>query len=119
MRPRATTPAAVDRAYDLWLWLDARVADFPTHARHALGRRALDAAVDVMDALLGAAYAPARSDEATRSLAEANRRLALLRLLLRGAQERRYLSLGQHEHAAEKMAEIGKMVGGWLKHAKG
>ena len=25
-------PAAVEAAYALWLWLDARVVDFPTHA---------------------------------------------------------------------------------------
>jgi hypothetical protein len=119
VRARPTLPVAVERAYDLWLWLDARVVDFPAHARHSMGRRTLDAAIDLLEALLAATYAPARSAEAARALADANRRLALLRLLLRGARERRYVSVAQHEHAAERLAELGRMVGGWARHARG
>jgi len=38
-----------------------------------------------------------------------------LRLLLRGARERRYLSTGQHDHAIEGLGELGRMIGGWLR----
>jgi hypothetical protein len=116
---RPTLPVAVERAYDVWLWLDARVADFPTYARHSIGARILDAAIDLLDAYLCATYAPARSEEGGRALVRANQRLALLRLLLRGARERRYLSVAQHEHVAECLAELGRMTGAWLKHATG
>jgi hypothetical protein len=118
MASRPTLPVAVERAYAAWLWLDARVTDFPTHARHGVGKRILDASIDLLDAYLRATYAPARSGEASAALVFANQRLALLRLLLRGARERRYLSVDQHEHAIELLAELGRMTGAWLRHAK-
>lgn len=115
-RSRISLPAAVEHAYDTWLWLDARVTDFPAAARSNVGRRILDAAVDLLDAYLRATYAPKRSGEAAQALAQANHRLALLRLLLRGARERRYLSIEQHEHVAERLTELGRMTGAWLRH---
>jgi hypothetical protein len=111
-------PAAVERTYDLWLWLDARVADFPVHARHGIGRRMLDTVLDLLAALLRAAYAPRGTDRLCAALDSANEHAALLRLLLRGARERRYLAVGQYEHAAERLVEIGKMAGAWRKRAR-
>ena len=108
-------PVAVERACDIRLWLDARVTDFPTSARHGIGHRILDSAIDLLDAFLRATYAPSRSPEATAALTSANQRLALLRLLLRGARERRYLSIAQHKHAVERLAELGRMTGAWLR----
>jgi hypothetical protein len=108
-------PGAVLAAYDLWIWLDGRLADFPAWARHGAGRRIGDAAIDVIDGLLEATYLP-RGDPGRRvALTRANQRLALLRLLLRGARDRRYLSVDQHEHAAVRAVELGQMIGGWLR----
>ena len=119
MKKTPSLPVAVERAYDLWLWLDARVVDFPVHARQSLGRRMLDAALDVLAALLRATYAPRDSAYASDALTFANERLALLRLLVRGARDRRYLAIAQHEHAAERMAQLGRMIGAWLKRSGG
>ena len=113
-----TPPVAVDRAYELWLWLEGRVQDFPTAQKHQLGRRILDGAIDAMDALLQATYSPRGSAERPRALHHANHRLALVRLLLRGARERRLLSIDQHEHAAKQVAELGTMVGAWLRNTQ-
>jgi hypothetical protein len=44
-----------------------------------------------------------------------NRKLGLVRLLLRGARDRRYLSLDQHEHAMRLVDECGRRTGGWLR----
>lgn len=112
---RASMPVAAERAYELWIWLEARVADFPTTARHGLGHRMLDAAVDLLDAYLRAAYASRQSPTLTEALTTANQRLALLRYLLRGARERRYVSVPQHEHAMQRAAELGRMTGAWLR----
>jgi hypothetical protein len=108
-------PVAIERAYELLVWLDGRVHDFPAAARSMVGRRIVDAAVDLLDELLGATYAPGGSEAARSALERANGRLALLRLLVRLARDRRYLSTAQHEHAAERLVEVGRMVGGWLR----
>ena len=110
-----TSPAAVvEEGYQAWLWLDARVESFPASARRHVGHRTLDAVLEALAATAEAAYLPS----GRRRLGElelANRRLTLVRLLLRGARERRYLSVGQHEHAMRLLDGWGRQLGGWLK----
>jgi hypothetical protein len=50
---RNNLPVAVDRAHTLWVWLDGRLVDFPIAARALAGRRLCDAAIDLLDALVG------------------------------------------------------------------
>ena len=115
MTHRHSIPVAVDRAYALWVWLDGRLVDFPATARPLAGRRVFDAATDVLDALLEATYASRGDPRRRDALVRANQRLALLRLLLRGTRDRRYLSISQHDHAIEQLGELGRMIGGWLR----
>ncbi len=91
---------------------------FPAHARRALGDRLLSETVDLLSDLSASAYARQRSVRQRERLQSASERIALLRLLVRGAAERRYLSLGQREHASERLVELGRMIGGWLRHAR-
>ena len=110
-----TPPVAVETTYALWLWLDARVIDWPTHARPALGARILDGVLTLLDHLTRAAFV-ARDDPAFAALLrEANHRVAFLRLLLRGAFERRYLAADPYQHAATQLEAVGRMIGGWLR----
>jgi hypothetical protein len=51
----------------------------------------------------------------TRRLYDAQRALTRLRLLLRGARDRRHLSLDQHEHAMRLLDDFGRQLGGLLK----
>ena len=113
----ATVPVAVDRCYGLWLWLDARVIDFPVSARHGVGAIIVQTVVAALDALVEASYAPSGGVDRVAALRRANHRVALLRLLVRGARERHYLSIPQYEHAAEQLATLGRMIAGWLRHA--
>lgn len=115
MTPRNSPPAAVDLAWQLMVWLDGHLVHLPAHTRAALGARALDAAVDLLDALLVAAYAPRASDDHARALRTANQRVSLLRFLLRGLRDRKHLSLDQHAYAAERLDTIGRMTGAWRR----
>jgi hypothetical protein len=113
-----TPPVIVDRAYQLWLWLEGRVTDFPTVVRHQLGKRILDTALDIMNELLIATYSPGQSLKRLQALQSSNQRIAFLRMLLRGARECHHISIDQHEHVAGRVAEIGAMVGAWIKKAQ-
>jgi hypothetical protein len=118
MSDRHSIPVAIDRAYALWVWLDGRLVDFPAAARPLAGRRVFDAATDLLDALLDATYAPRGDSRRRDALIRANQRLELLRLPLRGARDRRYLSISQHDHAIEQLGELGRMIGGWLRSTR-
>lgn len=112
---KPTVPVAVERAYDLWLWLDAHAVNLPAHARAALGARVLDASLDLLDTLLKTAYEPRGSTARPSLLRHANQRVALLRYLLRGLRDRKHLSADQHAYAIERLDAIGRMVGAWSK----
>lgn len=114
MQPSAL-PVVVDRCYDLWLWIDARVSDFRVEARHGLGQQLRDASFALLDALVRATFAQRGSSIRVEALDAANHRIALLRLTVRGARDRKLLSLDQHAHAAEQLAALGRMVSGWLR----
>jgi len=50
-------------------------------------------------------------------LREANTKMEVLRWLVRMAKERQIITTRQYEFSSEKLAECGKMVGGWRKQA--
>jgi hypothetical protein len=106
--------AVIHDTYTLWLWLDGRVNDFPVAARREHGRHVLDAVLALLDALTRAHYAPPAARLA--QLDEANARVAMLRLLVRGARELHRLSPAQHEHASTALDGIGRQVGAWRRH---
>jgi hypothetical protein len=48
-------------------------------------------------------------------LREANLKLDLMRLLLRHAHRKQYVSGKAFERCAREMNEVGQMIGGWFK----
>jgi hypothetical protein len=48
-----------------------------------------------------------------------SRSLTVLRILLRGARDRRHLSIAQHEHAMRLVDDWGRQIGGWLRAEQG
>ena len=48
----------------------------------------------------------------------ADAQLGKIRLYLRLAHEWQWLSSGQYEHVSRMVAEIGKLLGGWIKQTK-
>lgn len=112
---RSTPPIIIRSAYQLLLYIDERVANYPAAARPGLGRRTLDVILDITGELTAAAYAPRKSEARHRKLSSASSKLTFLRLLLRAARDRRYLSKGQYEHTMRPLVDIGRMVGGWIK----
>ena len=114
MDERKPLASVVEDAYQAWLWIDARVASFPVAARRQLGHRLLDAILAALTATTDAVYLP-RGGERRECLRHVSRRLVLVRLLLRGSRDRRYLGVDQHEHAMRLIDTWGRQVGGWLR----
>ena len=95
-------------------WLMERTAGFPKRLRHTLTHRIEARALDVYEQLAVARYAPARRRDA---LDRVSADVDVLRLLLRLARDLRCLSVGQADTAFEHLDEVGRMVGGWRRHA--
>lgn len=105
------------RLFDLLAWLVPRSETFPRAFRNTVTQRLLDAALDCQESALAAQGV--RSTLRATHLAQADTALArlrlYLRLYLRLAHHWRWLSDGQYEHVSHQVAEVGRLLGGWLR----
>lgn len=73
----------------------------------------MNAALDFQEQLFSARKL--RGAARHRQLLECDASLDRLRLYLRLAHHWRWINDGQYEHVSLMVAEIGRMLGGWLK----
>jgi hypothetical protein len=106
---------AVQKAYDINLWLLRRVERFSRQYKFTLGDRIQTTAIDLSTALVEATH----SRRKDRPLFRANRLLDQLRLLVRLAVEMKQLSAKQLLYIARHNDELGRMIGGWLRSIGG
>jgi len=104
------------RTFDFLTWLLPVANNFPRAQRNSATKRLLDAAFDLRERL---EEANARKDrERLERLFRADEALSRVRLYLRLAVKWGWLSGGQYHHVSEMVAEIGRLLGGWLKITK-
>lgn len=107
----------ITRVFDLLAWLMPKAEKFPRVYRFTVTQRLMDAALDLQDTLFEAQSR--RGQERLVALRTADAALNRLRLYLRLAHHWRWFSDGQYRHVSEMVAEIGRLLGGWLRQACG
>lgn len=110
MSNRAQSPIFV-KTHDLLLWLLQHTAQFPKNERFRMARRVEDSAFALYDLLMRAV----RVRDAERLLWQADLELDRLRFNVRLCQEMKLISFAQYEYAAERLVEVGRLLGGWIK----
>jgi hypothetical protein len=103
------------RTFDLLAWLGPRSENFPKAYRLTVTLRLMDAALDFQEALFDAQSQGGTTRQ--KHLRAADAQLNKLRLYLRLAHQWKWLNDGQYKHVSIMVAEIGRMLGGWLKAA--
>jgi len=101
------------RTFDFLTWLLPASNRFPRAHRFTVTQRLLDAAFDLREHLEAANHQQGLSR--LNLLRQADQDLGRVRLYLRLAAHWNWLTPGQYEHAAGMLAEIGRLLGGWLK----
>ena len=101
------------RLFDLLAWLLPKAERFPRPFRQTVTQRLVDAALDCQEAVYAAQSARAGRRQA--ALADADAALNRLRLYLRLAHRWQWLNDGQYLHASGMVAEVGKLLGGWIR----
>ena len=101
------------RTFDLLAWLLPKSECFPKAYRPTMVQRMMDAALDLQEALFDAQTQGGSTRE--RHLRAADAALNKLRLYLRLAHRWKWLSDGQYRHASVMVAELGRLLGGWMK----
>ena len=99
--------------YDLMLWLLPCTLKFPKSQRGVLARQLQSELFRIQEALVeaGAGHDP------KPGLENADKALIRLRTYLRLSRDLKLLSPGQYEHVSKLAAEVGRLLGGWIKAA--
>jgi len=103
------------RTIDLLDWLLPKAEHFPRLYRSTVTQRLMDAALDFQEALFDAAHQSGTTRQKFLRAADAD--LDKMRLYLRLAHRWKWLSDGQYEHVSRMIAEVGRLLGGWIKQA--
>ena len=111
MAKQQTVPHAVESCHALLTWLIPLLDQFPRQRRFTLGERLETAQINVLEALVEAAY----SRDKRALLSRANRKLSVNRHLWRIALELKVINLKRYEHGARMMDDLGRQIGGWLR----
>jgi hypothetical protein len=101
------------RTYDFISWLIPLTLNFPRAHRFVVTRRLQDAAMNFQELLIEANAT--RGQARGERLQAADAELLKVKLYLRLCNRWRWLSNGQFRHVSEMAAELGRLLGGWLK----
>jgi len=99
--------------YKLW---HEFITDFPKDSRYTIGAKIDSQFLETIEFILRAGY----SDKLEKmiSLKRASVKLDLLKFFLQIAWEIKSLDSKKYIKLSEKLNEIGKMLGGWIKSLK-
>lgn len=114
--PNAKDLVIFTQTYDLLSWLLPQCERFPKSQRFVVTQRLQDAALDFQEAIFEAnAHSSAQRLEYLRA---ADAHLNKLRLYLRLSRQWNWLSSGQYEHVSRMVANVGRLLGGWIKQTR-
>jgi hypothetical protein len=102
--------------YDLLIWLLPTATKFPRAYRFGLGERVVRRALDFQETLIAAGLK--NGPQRRELLQQADAQLSQLRHLLRMCADLELFSLNQYEHISRMVAEVGRLLGAWLKNTQ-
>jgi four helix bundle protein len=101
------------RTYDFITWLMPLTAGFPRSQRFTIAMRLNNAALDFQERIIEANAL--RGTRRAEKLRLADTDLLKVRLYLRLSLRWEWIKNEQYQYASEQVAEIGRLLGGWLK----
>jgi len=106
--------AIFEKTYELILWIYPTVNKFPKSQRFVLGQHIEDIILKILEGIIEA------NQERNKIpyLKQISVNLDKLRILIRLSKDLRFISIKQYGFATNKVNEIGKMLGGWLKSCR-
>lgn len=102
------------KAYDLNLWILPHAAKFAKTYRFWIGDNMVSTSMSLLMNLVDATYQGRNAASLSAAAKDVNR----LRFLIRMSHDLRLLNMGSYAFASERLEEIGRMTGGWLKSAR-
>lgn len=89
------------------------IEKMPKKDKYTLGEKSQKTTLEVMESLITASFVG--KNEKSKHLENAATKLDLLKLLVRLGNDLNAISNSKYIYLEEKLQEIGRMLGGWLK----
>jgi four helix bundle protein len=99
------------KSYDFYKWIYPILKDFPKSERYTLVEKIHDTLLSFISKVVEAR----KVEDKNRILKQADAELEKLKVLMRLSKDQEFISMGQYRKASEKLDELGKMLGGWMK----
>jgi four helix bundle protein len=106
----------IQKVYDFYRELYLAVEKMPKKDKYTLGEKAQRSTMDLIELLLEAGYQEKFKKGPT--LDQAAVKLDLIKLIVRLAQDLKAMPTNKYLFLEEKLQEIGRMLGGWIKSLK-
>ena len=107
-------PMLLTTIYDFADWYMSRTERFPKPLRVTLGDRIDNKLIGILELAVRARY----SKNPIKYLSALNLEIESLRFLSRLARSRNGIQAKQFEHIARCLDDIGRQIGGWIKHRR-
>lgn len=107
--------SVLKKFFDVMEYGHTALLQFPKHQRHILAERIDNCMTDIMELIIAANL---RHHKKT-TLTELDIKMHLLRHQIRLAMQRQYITIHRYEVWSRLIDEVGRMIGGWIKWAKG
>lgn len=99
------------KVYDLILWIYPLINKFPKKQRFILGQQLENTLLDILRGIIQAN----QEQNKLGTLKQVSIDLDKLRILYRLAKDLKFMSVRQYQFGAEKINEVGKILGGWTR----
>ena len=103
-----------EKTYEMILWLYPTVNKFPKSQRFVLGQQIENTILQILKGIIQVNVEINKKPYLKQISVELDK----LRILIRLSKDLKFISIRQYQFIAEKINEIGKMLGGWLKSCK-
>lgn len=104
------------KVYDLYRELYQIIEKMPKKDKYTLGARIESRTLDLLELLIAAGYCAKETKLAY--LNKSSVKLDLLKILVRLAEEIKSIPTNKYLQTEEKLVEIGRMLGGWIRSTK-
>jgi|SRR3989344_3452883 len=102
------------KLYDFYKNLSQSVAVFPKIKRYTLGQKLDNLTLDAFEML----FSVPTSDDKDKILTQISVKVDLIKVLLRLGKDTQAIKNNKYLELQAMLQEIGKMLGGWIRHAK-
>jgi four helix bundle protein len=102
------------KIYDLILWMYSLINKFPKSQRFVLGQQLENTLLDILKGIIQAN----QERNKLEILKQVSVDLDKFRILYRLAKDLKFMSIRQYQFGAEKINEVGKILGGWTRQQR-